>query len=489
MTTSKYKISATSFYNISKCKRRIYMDLYGDQKEKGEYSDFLQLLWEKGVRIEREIIGKVFKDKEIVNVEGKADEDTFNQTIELMKSGASYIYQGVLISGDWIGRPDILEKIQGSSKFGGYYYIPCDIKSGRATTEKDGDSVKKHYANQVLFYAELLEKIQGTKPKEGKILDIDGEETTFSIAEYDDNYLEDKEIVEAIVYQKKEPEPIIGGVCKECVWDNVCLKIAVEKQDPSLLFKLGKQKYGLREKGIHTIQDLSKINVKEFHKANKIKRVGEKSLQQWYRRANVWISQKPIIHTNPELRKAKREIYYDIEDDPSIDHVYLHGFVVVENGNRQDYMSLLAPNREDEEKIARKLWDYISNLTEDDVIYHYGSYEKTKANRLKEKYNLDDTIIEKFDRLRIDLYRIIERSSDWPVSSYGIKSIAKQLGFHWTSEDASGANSIAWYTDYQKDPENNKEFLEKILTYNEEDCEAMIIVKDWLNNKAGLKLN
>ena len=478
---SQYKVSASSFYNLSKCHRRVYLDLYGNPEEKGEYSDFLQLLWEKGVQIEQEIIDKIRKGKDIVSVRGLASQDTFEETIKLMKAGVPLIYQGVLIKGDHIGRPDILEKIDEASDFGSYCYIPCDIKSGRATVDKESDDVKEHYANQILFYIELLEAIQGKKPIIGKIIDIEGMETSFMASDYEADYQGNKAIIESIVYNKKEPEPLIGGGCRDCVWSASCLKWAVSKRDPTLLFKLGKQKYGLREKGIRTIEDLTKINITDFLTAkNKIYRVGEKTLQQWKRRASVWINNTPVVHTKPTLKNAKKEIYYDIEDDPSIDHVYLHGFITVENGKKGKYESIVAPDRKDEEGAAKKLWEYIESLSEDDVIYHYGSYEKTKANRLKEKYGLSESVMEKFDKLRVDLYRVLESSSDWPTSSYGIKSIAKHLGFKWTAEDASGANSIAWYNDYRKDPEHNKELLQKILTYNEEDCEAMIIVKEWL---------
>ena len=97
-----------------------------------------------------------------------------------------------------------------------------------------------------------------------------------------------------------------------------------------------------------------------------------------------------------------------------------------------------------------------------------------------EKYNLPISTLEKFDRLRVDLYREIERNSDWPTYSYGIKSVAKILNFEWSAEDASGANSIVWYNDYKKNPDNGKDLVQKILTYNKEDCEAMVVVKKWL---------
>jgi predicted RecB family nuclease len=483
---SKFRISASSFYNLSKCHRRVYLDLYGNPDERGEYSDFVQMLWERGVRIEGEIVEKIQNQRALVAVNGVASEELFLKTVQLMKEGAPLVYQGVLINGDHVGRPDLLEKIDGRSKFGNWEYVPCDIKSGRATADRDGGDIKQHYANQILFYCDLLEAIQGSKPRIGKIIDIAGEETIFDIAEYDADYRESKLILNEIVYKKKEPEPIVGGICKECVWSDPCFKIATERQDPTLLFKLGKQKYQLRSNGICNINDVSNINIAEFSvPPTKMHRVGPATLEQWKRRANVWKTRTPIIHKKPDFRLAKKEVFYDIEDDPSIDHVYLHGFIEVVNGKRSDYQHFFVLERENEEKAARQFWEYIDSLAEDDVIYHYGSYEKTKANRLKEKYNLSSATLEKFDRLRVDLYRIVEQCSDWPLSSYGVKSIAKHLGFKWTAEDASGANSIAWFQEYQSNPTKN-DLLEKILTYNREDCEAMIVVKGFIATGSGV---
>lgn len=401
---SEFNISATSFYNLSKCHRRVYLDLYGNPDEKAEHSDFVQMLWDRGVRVEREIIEKIRKERNLVSIEGAASEDLFKQTLQLMKDGTPLIYQGVLIERDRIGRPDLLEKQDGKSKFGDYQYISCDIKSGRATVEKDGDDVKKHYANQVLFYCELLGAIQGTKPRIGKIIDIDGQETIFDVEEYEADYQASKAVINEIVYEKKEPEPIIGGICKECVWSAPCLKLALGRQDPTLLFKLGKQKYQLRQNGICNIDELCNINVAEFSvPPKKMHRVGPATLEQWKRRANIWKTRKPIIHKNPEFKNTKKEIYYDIEDDPSIDQVYLHGFIEVVDGQKSDYKSFFASERANEGKVARELWKYIDSLSENDVIYHYGSYEKTKANRLREKYDLSGSTLEKFDRLRVDL--------------------------------------------------------------------------------------
>ncbi|MDO8730368.1 MAG: TM0106 family RecB-like putative nuclease [Candidatus Omnitrophota bacterium] len=479
---SQYKISASSFYDLSRCRRRVYMDLHGNPEEKSEHSEFLQLLWKRGFQIEKKVLDQIVKEKPVCAVEGIASLETFEQTLALMKQGVPLIYQGVLIFQDKIGRPDLLQRTEGKSGLGGYYYSPCDIKSGRATRSKDSEDLKSHYANQMLFYAELLEAIQGRKPEQGSIIQVDGEIMIFDMDDYFSDYEEVKASVHAIVYDKDEPEPLIGGVCKECVWSKPCLKWAEDKRDPSLLFYMGKQKYKLREKGIHTIEDLAKIDVQAFLRPPlKIHRVAEDTLLQWKRRAQVWVDGRPIVHTSPNLRSARREVFYDIEDDPSSNHVYLHGFIERIDGKTGEFKSFLAIEPLEEKRAAKETWAYIETLSEKDIIYHYGSYENTKLSHLQKKYSLPEETFQKFRRLHVDLCEVVKQSSDWPLTSYGIKSIAKFLGFRWTSEDASGANSIAWYTDYQKDPVGNKDLLEKILTYNREDCEAMIVVHDWLS--------
>jgi uncharacterized protein len=102
-----------------------------------------------------------------------------------------------------------------------------------------------------------------------------------------------------------------------------------------------------------------------------------------------------------------------------------------------------------------------------------------------QKYPLDEGIIERFKEKALDLYVEVGTKTDWPLYSYGLKDIAKYLGFRWTDEDASGANSIAWYADYLKDPKNNQHLMDQIIQYNKEDCQALAHVKDYLKKMPG----
>lgn len=476
-----YKIKASSFYNFSLCPRRVYMDLTGNPAERAADSVFLQMLWERGLQKEHRILERKKEGRSLVEIKGAAGREAFERTCAAMGRGEELIYQGVLMSQDKIGRPDFLERVGGRSRWGDFHYIPCDIKSGRATIAKDGSRLKNHYVDPILFYCELLEAVQGRMPSRGMILDSEGGEILFEVGDYRKEYLRKKAELWSVIYDKKEPEPVISGICKDCVWSDSCLKWARQRQDLTLIFKLGVHKYRLQQRGIRTIQDLCSLDATAFRDVSWRKEsVGEKMLLQWQRRARVWDEGKPVVYQRPDFKKAAKEIFYDIEEDPIFGHVYLHGLIETAGGMASTYRPVLILRHEDEAEATRKLWEYFENLSEGDVIYHYGAFEKTKLKRLKEKYGLPGKTLDKFDRLCVDLYKVVERTSDWPMPFYGIKNIARYLGFRWSSEDASGPNSIAWYHEYLKDPDHKKDLLNKILTYNQEDCRAMMVIKDYL---------
>ena len=74
-----------------------------------------------------------------------------------MAAGAELIYQGVIqYEADGVlyqGRPDLLKKMSGKSKFGDYYYEPIEIKS-----TKELHTEQKY---QLVFYGLVLEQVQG----------------------------------------------------------------------------------------------------------------------------------------------------------------------------------------------------------------------------------------------------------------------------------------------------------------------------------------
>jgi uncharacterized protein len=144
-------------YNYLQCPHRVWRDIYGNQSEKiQETNPFVQLLWDKGLQHEKEVVGRL---GEFIDL-GKGDHaERIRKTKEALESGVSLLYQPVVIHENLLGIPDFLRKLDDDT------YIAIDVKSGRGFegTDEEGVSgdpkLKKHYAVQLALYTEVLENM------------------------------------------------------------------------------------------------------------------------------------------------------------------------------------------------------------------------------------------------------------------------------------------------------------------------------------------
>ena len=79
----------------------------------------------------------------------------------------------------------------------------------------------------------------------------------------------------------------------------------------------------------------------------------------------------------------------------------------------------------------------------------------------------------------LDLHHYVVNQVICPVESYSLKSLASWLGFQWRDAMASGDQSVCWYDNWLTS--GDRQFLELILRYNEDDCRATLILKEWLH--------
>jgi len=203
-------------------------------------------------------------------------------------------------------------------------------------------------------------------------------------------------------------------------------------------------------------------------------------------RANVIKNiKKPVAYKKIEFPKVQYELFFDIEDDPTQEFVYLHG---VYERSRQGERFLDFTTRdltsEAEKKVWADFWKYINGLPKDDYsVYYYSHHEKTMYKKLQKKYSdvITPTEVEDFfeNPNVIDLYSdVVLKNTDWPLPSYSIKSLAVYLGFKWRDESPSGALSIQWFNDYLES--KDEKIMKRILEYNEDDCKATMVLKDGL---------
>ncbi|MBT3349541.1 TM0106 family RecB-like putative nuclease [bacterium] len=489
-------ITASTLYDYIQCPHKVWRDKYGPKDEKIEETNpFVELLWNKGVQHEEKVIRKL---GDFLDLSDGTLEERFEKTLAAMKSGMNLIYQGVIKADNLLGIPDLLRKVSEGN------YIPVDIKSGMATEggddfEEEG-KLKKHYAVQLCLYFEILNRLGFSQQKIGKVIDVHENEVLYEFdipmgkrtpQSYWEFYEEIKQKSSLLIQNKDKNKPAMAGACKLCPWYNSCKKWCENTQDLTKVFYLGRS---VRDKinddlGIDKVEELLDLDVEEIIQKKKedksfMKGLGEKSLLKTIRRAEILVkTKKPVVYEPIVFPKVSHELFFDIEDDPTQEFVYLHG-VYERTAVGERFLDFTATEISDEaeEDAWQRFWDYIRSLPQDDFsVYYYSAHEKTTYRRMQKKYPnvVSEQELEVFfaNQNVIDLYTdVVLKNTDWPVGSYSLKALAVYLGFNWRDESPSGALSIQWFNNYidTKDPK----ILERILLYNEDDCKATMVLKD-----------
>jgi uncharacterized protein len=473
------------------------MKIHGNPAEMQEVHPLVKLLWESGVQYENKVL-EYLKDLYPHKTWAELDEfsgskpESFKKTLEAMKQGIDYIYQGSIMADDYFGRPDLLIKVKGKSKFGDYHYVPVDIKLARVEdTWNDG---KERLSNpqkwQVMFYGDILEAVQERRPDQGFIYKTRSRKLKVDFTRPDSYYNNALAAIKS--YQSPYSSyPAYSSACKMCEWQSSCKSKLTADNDCSMLYYVGRSmQQGLKQLEIRTVDDLAKQDPEKLRQeVSNLKKSGffwnsmsldliDKSIQ----RARIYKSNKEEIYSPFVFPDSEYEIHYDIEDDPTQDFVYLHGLVIANKNGQSEYVGFIANDLKDEKRITEEFFNILKKY-KDAPVYHYSNYENTTMKRLLSKYpNLDGSIYEDLygtNGRAIDLYEVVCKQSDWPLSSYGLKDICKYLGFKWDAEDAGGAASVAWFNEYMN---GKTDLKDKILQYNEDDCMATLFLKNKLKD-------
>lgn len=467
-------MTAQDFYDFDKCPHRVYLNHNGDPGEKLPLSDFLNLLFESGLIHEL----KVVEGLTVQSPEGKTLEEQAESTRKLMAAGAERIYQGMLLLPADSGRPDLLERVPGKSKFGDYFYKPVDIKNGSGYKDENKGTLRDDYALQLYHYATLLRQIQGTFPSMAEILNKRRQRVLYDLRGYAANYAAEMPQVRALVDGKKSDEPVLSAVCSQCQWFGHCEPILLNSNDVSLLPGIGRSKrMNLKHVGVASIQDVLRF---DFN-SKKIPGFGPKTVESMARNARVMLSGKMEVIQRQNLPNPALKIFFDFEDDPTQDLIYLTGLLFEPLRNDKQYHYIFEPDEAREPTLWAGLQAVFASIAKEDyAVFHYGSYEKGKLTQLEQKYGVTEKgALELFRNRMVDLHTAVEQIVALPTRNYSLKTVSRFIGFRYSSEEAGGAQSIAWFQEYQTD-KTKKGVLKALLTYNEEDCRALKAVYDWL---------
>ena len=491
----KEKISADMLYNYIQCPHRLYLDLFGEPDKRDRESAFLKLLWERGIDFEKEVIAEL--KKPFLDLSSYAGREKEIKTLEAIQLGVPLIYSGRISTDNLVGEPDLLLK-EGNG------YLAGDIKSGSALEGENKESegkLKKHYALQLNLYTDILEKLNCSSSKPPFIYDIKGREISYNLKQsrgkrdrttWWEFYLGTLKEVQEIMEQRVTTTPAHAGVCKLCHWRTHCFKSLLKKKDLTLIPELGRKKRDIMEKQLTDLADFAHRPLQKFIIGKKtiFPGIGISTLSKYHARARLLAHIEKHAYTRKKiiLPQTDTELFFDVETDPMRDFCYLHGFVErhYKDPATEKYVPFFADMADEklEERVFIDAWHYIKQHFPC-TVYYYSPYEKTIWRRLSEKYPeiITPAELESFFKspLVIDLYsNIVRKYTEWPTYSYSVKELARYLGFRWRDETPSGAESIEWYHRWLE--QGRLQIKERILQYNEDDCIAMRVLLEGIQN-------
>lgn len=423
-------------------------------------------------------------------------EDLLTATHKAMESGADIIVQGALRSGTWVGRPDILRRIDKPSAQWAWSYEALDTKLAR--------EARAGAVLQLCLYSELLEGIQGVAPDYAWVV-MPGEpftEQAFRLAEFAAYYRRVKDLLlRRLTTAPAEtyPEPV--EYCEVCRWFAEC--DAKRRADDHLSFVagLGKtQAAELRDQSINTLTALAQTPLPLPWKpkrgaAETFERVREQARVQLEAR----VSGKPVFEVLASIpgqglallpAPNDGDIFLDLEGDPFVQPnglEYLFGYVVKTSGDYA-YTGVWATTPAEEKAAFEAFINFVTarqKIYPELRIYHYAAYEPGAFKRLMGRYATREAELDGLLRSEcfVDLYSVVRNGVRCGVESYSIKRLEAFYGFERDAAlpDANKAlTRVQTALEFGEGLDAFKDECLVVARYNEDDCRSLIGLRDWL---------
>lgn len=455
-------ITEKSFYKYLKCPSWIAHDA---KEERLVENDLRTALQQDGLLRERQLA--LLANRPFTEVVTEDMDEAVMKTLALMREGVQTIFRPVLMRGHWVARPDLLERVQGRSAFGDYYYVACDIKRSRR--------LKEEYCFQGCFYAELLKHAQGTKPQQGYVMHPNGEVESYLLEEYAVRFHLTLDSITRILEGEDEPH-FLTSDCKQSPWFAHCKHTSVSCDDLTRMNRVWRSEvHALHDAGIRTVADLARIT-KDFFVAHVHGITGDRFafLQE---QAKALVEDRVIIYGDVPLSDAPSYLVIDVESDPLRDVHYLFGVLPVDGAVTQPFVPFLAKTETGERAMWEQFCAFLLTRPLTEPIFHYGWYEVDVVKHLREQYGMPAELGDITTRM-VDVLTTMRERVIFPLSFYSLKDVAKYLGFRWRTEDAGGMDSVDWYEAWLM--QGDAVALQRIVDYNEDDVRATLHVMQWV---------
>ncbi|MFC3053797.1 TM0106 family RecB-like putative nuclease [Kordiimonas pumila] len=418
------------------------------------------------------------------------------ETIRAMEDGQEVIVQGYLKDGCFAGFSDYLVKVSGDSNFGNYHYEVWDSKLA--------SSVKPYFIVQICCYIDMLEKIQGVRPKEMAVKLGNGETVRLPVARYyayyqslKRNFLEFHEN-----FDGERPDPAVSKAYGR--WSELASRELIEKDHLSQVARLSRQQIkNLEKSGIVTMRLLAETDIE------RIPNMGDATFQKAIHQAQLQIAsfgkERPAYEVLPhgagEVKglamlpaHSDLDVFFDIEGYPNMDGglEYLWGNTYYAEDGSRTFIDFWAHDRDQEKQAFEDFvdWIYARWLADPSMhVYHYANYEIAAIRKLMGRFGTREEQVDNLLRnnVFVDLYKVVSGGLMIGTPNYSIKSVELLYRGKRNTEVGNGGESIIVYENWRENPDGEtwetSKTLNDIRNYNIDDCDSTQELTAWLRKQ------
>jgi len=473
------------------------------------YDPLLRLLQERGQRHEDDYIEHLRnKGCQITVIDGVDISDaTVEATKTAMIAGDEYIVQAALKNERWVGRADILRKVNIPSSLGSYSYEIIDTKLARET--KGGTLL------QLCLYSDLLAQVQGCAPERMYVVSPwnNFEPEEFRYADYSAYYRGVKLAAEVAVdlsaLAVTYPEPKMH--CDVCRWQKDCEKR--RRNDDHLCLVAGISKNQIKELGSHNINTMKQFASWQLPEGFRPKKGSISSFEKILAQASIQVEAREAGHLKFEFLEFVPEtglsalpepnpgdVFFDIESDQFVgEHgiEYLFGYSITNDDGEHEYVADWALDRVSEKAIFERFVDFVCRRRQKFPgmhIYHFGGYEAGALKRLMGRYATRENEVDNLLRglVLVDLLSVTKNTIRASVESYSLKQLEAFCGYERkvSLHDANVAlTQVTAGLELNNIGSISDEAKSIVEEYNADDCYATLKLRDWLEDLRNQKLS